>query len=91
MASLMSSSLKACTSVWIGCLFGGGVLIMERSLAAINENCSVLGIGVAVSVRVSTSVFRLLNFSLEATPNFCSSSMTSNPKSLKWVSFPNKL
>jgi hypothetical protein len=37
-------------------VFGGGVLITDKSLAAINENCKVLGIGVAVKVKVSTLV-----------------------------------
>ena len=30
--------------------FGGAVLITDKSRAAINENCKVLGIGVAVKV-----------------------------------------
>ena len=61
-------------------------LITLKSRAAINENCMVRGIGVAVKVKVSTLTFRFRNLSFAATPNFCSSSMTSNPKSLKPIS-----
>ena len=43
----------------------------------------VRGIGVAVSVRTSTSVRRALSFSLSRTPKRCSSSITTKPKSLK--------
>ena len=52
------------------------------------ENWSVLGIGVAVIVSVSTSarIFRI--FSFTATPNFCSSSMISSPRSLNFTPFP---
>lgn len=41
-------------SVWVGILFGGGVLMMDKSLAPSKENCKVRGIGVAVRVSVST-------------------------------------
>ena len=40
---------------------GGGVLISDKSLAPNNENWSVLGIGVALKVRVS--IFSLNSFS----------------------------
>ena len=60
----------------------------ERSRAPIKENCKVRGIGVADMVKVSTFVFICFSFSLTATPNFCSSSMISNPKSLNFTSFP---
>ena len=46
----------------------------------------LLGIGVAVSVRVSTLTFISLSLSLILTPNFCSSSMTSRPRSLNFTS-----
>ena len=73
------------------CLFGGGVFIIDRSLAASNENCSVLGIGVAL--KVSVSIFSLISFilSLIFTPNFCSSSMINKPKSLKITSLLTNL
>lgn len=70
MVSRIVSSLKTITSVCIGCLFGGGVLMILRSRAPIRLNCSVLGIGVAVSVSESTVVRICLSFSLAATPNF---------------------
>ena len=66
----------------MGCLFGGAVFMTDKSLAAIKLNCNVLGIGVAVKVNVSTFSFSVFNLSLTATPNFCSSSIINNPKSL---------
>ena len=65
--------------------------MMLMSRAPIMENCSVLGIGVAVSVRVSTLVCNCFSFSLAETPNFCSSSMMSRPKSLKTMFLPMML
>ena len=59
--------------------------MIDRSLAAIKENCNVLGIGVAVSVNVSTFTFMPRSFSFAATPNFCSSSITKRPKSLNFI------
>ncbi len=61
-----------------------------KSLAPIKLNCNVLGIGVAVSVRQSIFVLKVFIFSLCATPNFCSSSITNNPRSLNFTSFDNK-
>ena len=86
MASRIASSLNTCTSVCIGWRFGGGVFIMLRSLAPIKENCSVRGMGVAVNVKQSTVAFNVFNFSLCATPNFCSSSIIINPRSLNFTS-----
>ena len=73
------------------CLFGGGVFIIERSLAPSNENCRVLGIGVAL--KVSVSIFSLISFilSLIFTPNFCSSSTINKPKSLNITSLLTNL
>ena len=82
-ASRIISSLKPTTLVSIGYLLGGGVVITDKSRAAINENCKVLGIGVAVNVSVSTLAAIVLSLSLTFTPNFCSSSTINNPKSLK--------
>ena len=47
---------------------GGGVVMTDKSLAAIRENCNVLGMGVAVSVSESTVVRNCFNFSFAATP-----------------------
>ena len=66
----------------MGCLFGGGVFITDKSLAAIKLNCKVLGIGVAVNVKVSTFSFKVFSLSFTATPNFCSSSIIKSPKFL---------
>ena len=85
MASLMVSSPKRITFVSTGCLLGGGVVITLKSLAAISENCSVLGIGVAVRVRVSTFSLMVLSLSFTATPNFCSSSIINRPRSLNSI------
>ena len=77
--------------VSIVCLFGGGVLIIDKSLAPNNENCNVLGIGVALNV--SVSIFSLKSFSLSLifTPNFCSSSIIIRPKSRNFTSLPTIL
>jgi hypothetical protein len=69
----------------------GGVLMIDRSRAPSNENWSVRGIGVAVSVKVSTFDFKYRRRAFAATPNFCSSSMISNPKSLNSNVFPRIL
>ena len=85
-ASLISFSLKTCNSVRTGCRLGGGVLIILKSRAPINEKWSVLGMGVAVRVNVSTLALNCFNFSFTPTPNFCSSSIMSRPKSLNFTS-----
>ena len=56
-----------------------------------SENCSVLGMGVADIVSVSIFVFSCLSFSFTATPNFCSSSMTSSPRSFHFTFLPINL
>ena len=91
MASLMVCSEKDCTEVSTGNLLGGGVLIIDKSLAFIKLNCKVLGIGVAVRVNVSTLFFSVLSLSFTETPNFCSSSIISSPKSLNVTSLPISL
>ena len=68
--------------------WGVGVCITERSRAPISENCKVRGIGVAVMVRVSTLTFIWRSFSFTLTPNFCSSSIISSPKSLNLMLLP---
>ena len=69
-------------------LFGGGVLITDKSRAAIKENCKVRGIGVAVRVKVSILFFKVLSLSFTETPNLCSSSMIKSPRSLNFTLFP---
>ena len=85
------SSLYACNSVVTGWRLAGGVLMIDKSRAPINEKCNVRGMGVAVRVSVSTFVLMAFSFSLAATPNFCSSSIMSNPKSLYLISLLNNL
>ena len=65
--------------------------MMLRSRAPTNENCSVRGMGVADMVSVSTFTFTWRSFSLVLTPNFCSSSMMSSPKSLNFTCLPISL
>jgi len=69
-----------------GMRFGGAVSIVLMSFAPISERYSVRGIGVAESVSISTSRKSSLKRSLCSTPNRCSSSMTTSPKSLKCTS-----
>ena len=84
----MSSSLKEPISVSTGYRLGGGVEMMLRSRAPIRENCSVRGMGVAVKVNVSTVARNVLSLSFTATPNFCSSSMMSRPRSFHLTRLP---
>ena len=56
----------------------------EKSLMPSILIANVLGIGVAVRVRISTSDLSSLNFSFCNVPNFCSSSYIINPKFLNF-------
>ena len=85
-ASRIKISSNTCSSVVTGWRLGGGVAITLRSRAPISEKCSVRGIGVAESVSVSTFTFSSLSLSLVFTPNFCSSSIISRPRSLNLMS-----
>ena len=60
----------------------GGVLIILISFISDNAELRVLGIGVAVRDKTSISSFIPFIISLCLTPNLCSSSMISKPKSL---------
>jgi hypothetical protein len=51
---------------------------------------SVRGMGVAESVKTSTRFFNCLRRSLWATPNLCSSSTTTRPRSRKAMSFESR-
>ena len=75
-------SLSLITWLSMGYRLGGAVVITDKSRAAIRLNCKVRGMGVAVKVRTSTLSLRVLSLSFTATPNFCSSSTISSPKSL---------
>ena len=52
---------------------------------------NVRGMGVADNVSTSTCRAISLSFSLWVTPKRCSSSTTSSPRSLKWMSFCSSL
>ena len=69
-----------------GSLSVGGVLSSGKSLIPVRLISSVRGIGVAVRVRTSTLLLNDLIFSLCVTPNRCSSSITSKPRSLNLIS-----
>ena len=69
----------------------GGVSSKDKSRIPTIDICNVLGIGVADKVSTSTLFFNCLIFSLCFTPNLCSSSTTSNPRSLKIISSLNSL
>ena len=84
----LSSSI---TYVWTECLFFGGVSIKDKFLNPTIAICKVLGMGVAVSVKTSIFDLNSLIFSLCATPNRCSSSITNNPKSFGIISLLNNL
>src|SRR5450756_3231700 len=61
----------------------GGVLMREMSRMPTMDDSNVRGMGVALRVSTSTSVFIFLIFSLSSTPKSCSSSTIIKPMSLK--------
>ena len=74
------------TMVRIASRSAGGVAMIEISRSPPIAICKVRGIGVAVSVSTSTCVRSSLRRSLWVTPNRCSSSTTSSPRSWKRTS-----
>src|SRR6266568_3904236 len=87
MTSLIRSSSSAVTKVLIGRRSSGGVWMTDRSRMPASAICNVRGIGVADSERTSTEARSCLSFSFCITPNRCSSSRTTRPRSLKRTSF----
>ena len=71
--------------------FCGAVAITEKSRMPSSDMPSVRGIGVAVSVRTSTSARSALSASFWRTPKRCSSSMMTSPSRLKLTSFDSIL
>ncbi|MPN54444.1 hypothetical protein SDC9_202114 [bioreactor metagenome] len=65
--------------------------MVERSRMPMSDISSVRGMGVAESVRTSTVFLSSLIFSLCATPNRCSSSTTSSPRSWNCTSLDKSL
>ena len=90
-ASLIIDGFSSVTYVWTGYLFTGGVSIKDKSLIPTSDIWRVLGIGVALKVSTSIELFISFIFSLWVTPNLCSSSITSNPKSLYFIELFNSL
>ena len=82
-ASTTAGSLYSPTCVRIGRRSAGGVVIIERSRIPTKAISRVRGIGLALRVKTSTPMERDLIASLCVTPNRCSSSTTSRPRSLK--------
>jgi hypothetical protein len=68
----------------------GGVVMTDMSRIPETAICKVRGIGVAESVSTSTLVLSCLMRSLWVTPKRCSSSTTTRPSFLKWMSFESR-
>lgn len=68
----------------------GGVVIVDISRMPVTAISRVLGIGVADIVRTSTFARSFFSCSLCSTPNRCSSSTMTRPRSLNLVSEENR-
>ncbi len=80
------------TLVTMGWRLAGGVLSESEGRAPMSENWRVRGMGVrAHRERVDVVHFHLLQFLFDRTPNFCSSSTMSSPRSLNFTVFADKL
>ena len=90
-ASRISVSVSSATYVCTGSRSRGAVRIVEMSRIPVKDICNVLGMGVAVIVRQSILLRRCFIFSLCSTPNRCSSSRISSPRSLNFTSADNSL
>ena len=86
-ASRTSPADASATRVWIGRRSSGGVSMTDMSRTPARARFSVRGIGVADSVRTSTSRRSCFSRSFAATPNRCSSSTTTRPRSRNSTSF----
>ena len=89
-ASVETRSSSSPTNVRIGWRSAGGVCSNDMSRIPTRLISSVRGIGVAVNVSTSTLVFNFFIISLCVTPNRCSSSTTSSPRSLNFTPSCNK-
>ena len=79
-ASAIASSLSRPTTVSMACRPSGGVVRFEMSRMPSSAMCSVRGIGVAESVRMSTRARIALRRSFCLTPKRCSSSTITRPR-----------
>ena len=79
------------TNVLMARRFCGAVAITEKSRIPSSDIPSVRGIGVAVSVKTSTSARSDLSTSFWRTPKRCSSSMMTSPRRMKLTSFDKSL
>ena len=86
MAALICFSSYAPTNVRTGCRSSGGVASVDISRMPVTAISSVRGIGVALIASTSTLVRSALSVSLCSTPNRCSSSITTRPRSLNRTS-----
>ena len=91
MASRITALSRCCTKVLMAKRRAGAVAIIDKSRMPDMAMFKVLGIGVAVRVRISTSARSDLNFSFWRTPKRCSSSMITKPKSLNCTASLNNL
>ena len=85
MAAATCFSSYAPTKVSTGCRSSGGVRIVDISRMPVSDISSVRGIGVADIDSTSTDVRSCLRYSLCSTPNRCSSSTITRPRSLNRV------
>ena len=85
-AAVTWPSSYAPTKVSTGCRSSGGVAIVDISRMPVIDISSVRGIGVADIVSTSTAVRSCFSCSLCSTPNRCSSSTTTSPRSLNATS-----
>ena len=72
-----------------GCRSSGGVAMVLISRMPVIAISRVRGIGVADMASTSTSIRSFFSCSLCSTPNRCSSSMITRPRSLNWISPPS--
>ena len=79
------------TKVLIAKRFSGAVAITEKSRIPSKDMLRVRGIGVAVSVRISTSARKAFKVSFWRTPKRCSSSIITKPSCLKLISLERTL
>ena len=90
-ASFTTASWRCITKVRTDRRRAGGVAIIDMSRIPAKAIFSVRGIGVAVRVRMSTSLRRALSCSFWRTPKRCSSSIITRPKFLNCTSLCSSL
>ena len=90
MASARMTSLYSSTKVSTGWRSMGGCSMVDRSRMPLMAMFRVRGMGVAERVSISTPMKFSFSFSLCFTPNRCSSSMMTRPRSWKRTSLESR-